>query len=208
MFLFIWRGIGVTLRLLAGGFAIGLILGTVLAVLRHKCIGKWLIISYISVIRGTPLLLQISLIYFTLPILLKIRLGAIPAGIVALGLNSSAYMAEILRSGIENLPLGQFEAARTLGISPFHTWKDIVLPQVLRNIFPAMTGEIISLLKETALISVIGGADVMRRSQMIAAEYFTYFAPLCIAGTYYYILVLLIELLARRLEKKMRHDHR
>jgi polar amino acid transport system permease protein len=205
-FLFIARGAGITLRLLAGGLFIGLALGTLLAVLRYKCIGKWFVVAYVSVIRGTPLLLQMSLIYFTLPIVLKIRLGAITAGIISLGLNSAAYMAEILRSGIESLPKGQFEAARTLGVSPLHTWKDIILPQVLRNIFPAITGEIIALLKETALISVIGGADVMRRAQMVTAESFIYFTPLCMAGACYYVLVLSIEILAKKLEKKMRHD--
>jgi polar amino acid transport system permease protein len=206
MFSFIGRGAGITLRLLAGGLFLGLVLGIVLAILRYKRIGKWFVVAYISVVRGTPLLLQISLIYFTLPIVLKIRLGVISAGVVALGLNSAAYMAEILRSGIESLPRGQFEAAKTLEISTFYTWKDIILPQVLRNIFPAITGEVIALLKETALISVIGGADIMRRAQMVTAESFVYFTPLCLAGACYYVLVLSIEILARKLEKKMRHD--
>jgi polar amino acid transport system permease protein len=208
MFLFIGRGVGITLQLLAGGLLVGLALGILLAVLRYKCIGKWFVVSYVSVIRGTPLLLQISLIYFALPIVLKVRLGVITAGVIALGLNSAAYMSEILRSGIESLPKGQFEAAKTLGIPPFYTWRDIILPQVLANIFPAITGEIIALLKETALISVIGGADIMRRSQMVAAESFIYFTPLCMAGVCYYALVLSIEVLARRFEKKMRHDYR
>jgi polar amino acid transport system permease protein len=206
MFSFIGRGAGITLQLLAGGLLLGLALGIVLAILRYKNIGKWFVVAYVSVVRGTPLLLQVSLIYFSLPVILKIRLGVVSAGIIALGLNSAAYMAEILRSGIENLPRGQFEAAQTLGISPFHTWRDIILPQVLRNISPAITGEVIALLKETALISVIGGADIMRRAQMVTAESFTYFTPLCIAGGCYYMLVLSIEALARSLEKKMRHD--
>jgi polar amino acid transport system permease protein len=207
MFLFIGQGVGITIQLLVGGLFIGLALGGVLAILRYKCIGKWFVVSYVSVFRGTPLLLQVSFIYFTLPIVSKIRLGAVPAGIIAIGLNSAAYVAEIFRSGIENLPRGQFEAAKTLGIPPFYTWKDIILPQVLRNIFPAIVGEIIALLKETTLISVIGGADIMRRSQMIAAEHFMYFAPLCMAGVYYYVLVRLIEVLAKKMEKKMCHDN-
>jgi polar amino acid transport system permease protein len=206
MFSFIGRGAGITLQLLAGGLFIGFSLGTVLAVWRYRGSGRWFVVAYVSIIRGTPLLLQLSLIYFTLPIVLKIRLSTIAAGAIALGINSAAYMAEILRSGIESLSRGQFEAAKTLGISPFYAWKDIILPQVLRNIFPALTGEVIALLKETALISVIGGADIMRRAQMVTAESFTYFTPLCMAGACYYILVLSIEISAKRLGKKMRHD--
>lgn len=159
---------------------------------------------YVSIIRGTPLLLQLSLIYFLGPSL-GIHLDVVGAGILAFGLNSSAYVAEILRAGMESLPIGQFEAAKTLKIPPFYAWRDILLPQVVRRIFPAITGEVIALLKETALIATIGGADVMRRSQMIAAEKFTYFLPLCIAGLYYYGLVRLIECGARRWEKRMAH---
>ncbi|MDR2340806.1 MAG: amino acid ABC transporter permease [Puniceicoccales bacterium] len=207
MFRFIGCGVVTTLQLLAGGLFGGLALGVLLAILRRNSFGKLFVVPYASVIRGTPLLLQVSIIYFTLPSVLKIRLGVITAGIIALGLNSAAYVAEILRSGIENLSRGQFEAAKTLGISPFYTWKDIILPQVLKNIFPAITGEVIALLKETALISVIGGVDIMRRAQMVAAESFIYFTPLCMAGACYYLLVLSIEVLARKLEKKMRYDY-
>jgi polar amino acid transport system permease protein len=201
--IFVGGGLAVTLQLLAGGVGLGLSLGTLLAVLRHRGMGRRAIGCYISLVRGTPLLLQLSFIYFLLPGILQIRLSVLAAGIVAFGLNSAAYVAEILRSGIESLPRGQFEAARTLKIPVFFTWRDIILPQVLRNILPAMTGEIIALLKETALIATIGGADVMRRSQIIAAEKFTYFLPLCVAGLYYYVLVALIERGARKLERRL-----
>jgi polar amino acid transport system permease protein len=206
-FSFIGGGILATLQLLIGSLCFGLSLGVILAILRYKRIARWITGPYISIVRGTPLLLQLSLIYFTFPALLKIRLSVVAAGIIAFGFNSAAYVAEILRSGIESLPKGQFEAAKALGIPPFYTWRDIILPQVLANILPAITGEVIALLKETALIATIGGADIMRRSQMFAAEQFTYFAPLCVAGIYYYVLVLLIEFCAKKLEKRMRHDH-
>ena len=84
-------------------------------------------------------------------------------------------------------------------------WKDIILPQVFSNVLPAIINEVISLLKETAIISTIGGVDIMRRSQMFAAEHFIYFAPLCIAGIYYYSVVLLLEFFAKRLERKVCH---
>lgn len=199
--LFIGQGTVLTLELLAGGMLIGILLGTILAILRYNGIAKLLINRFISIIRGTPLILQLSFIYFAVPSLLGLRPDIIVAGILTFGLNSSAYIAEILRSGIENLPKGQFEAAKTLQIPTFYLWKDIILPQVIKNILPALINEMIALLKETALISTIGGMDLMRKAQSIAAEQFTYFLPLCIAGFYYYGLVLLIEYLGKKIEQ-------
>ncbi|STX40714.1 amino acid (glutamine) ABC transporter permease [Legionella donaldsonii] len=199
--LFIGQGTVLTLELLAGGMLIGILLGTILAILRYNGMAKLLINRFVSIIRGTPLILQLSFIYFAVPGLLGLRLDILVAGILTFGLNSSAYIAEILRSGIENLPKGQFEAAKTLQIPTFYLWKDIILPQVIKNILPALINEMIALLKETALISTIGGMDLMRKAQSIAAEQFTYFLPLCIAGCYYYGLVLLIEYLGKKIEQ-------
>lgn len=199
--LFIGQGTVLTLELLAGGMLIGILLGTILAILRYNGMAKLLINRFVSIIRGTPLILQLSFIYFAVPGLLGLRLDIVVAGILTFGLNSSAYIAEILRSGIENLPKGQFEAAKTLQIPTFYLWKDIILPQVIKNILPALINEMIALLKETALISTIGGMDLMRKAQSIAAEQFTYFLPLCIAGCYYYGLVLLIEYLGKKIEQ-------
>jgi len=198
----IGKGLVLTLELLIGGVFIGLILGTVLAICRYQSIGKPIINQFISLMRGTPLILQLSLVYFSAPLLLGLHLSILLAGIITFGLNSSAYFAEIFRAGIENLPKGQFEAAATLHIPSYYLWKDIILPQVLKNMFPAMVNEVISLLKETALISTIGGMDLMRNAESLGAEQFTYFLPLCIAGAYYYALVLLIETLGRQIEKR------
>jgi polar amino acid transport system permease protein len=200
---YIGKGLAFTLELTFGGVAIGLILGCLLSVLRHCRICIALINGWVSVIRGTPLILQMSIIYFSFPSLMGVKLSMLSAGIISFGLNSSAYVAEILRSGIESLPKGQFEAAQTLGIPNFFLWKDIILPQVILNILPAMINEVIALLKDTTLISVIGGMDIMRRSQIIAAEQFEYFMPLCTAAAYYYCLVLLIEFVGRKIERRM-----
>jgi polar amino acid transport system permease protein len=200
--LFIGSGIIVTLQLLLGGIIIGLLLGTLFAVLRYRSIGTTIINRCISILRGTPILLQLSFVYFTAPTLIGLKLSILQAGIITFGLNSSAYMAEILRAGIENLPKGQFEAAKTLQIPNFYLWKDIILPQVIRNILPAMISEVIALLKETALIATIGGMDIMRNSQLLAAQQFTYFMPLCIAAAYYYALVLFIEYLGKKIEQR------
>lgn len=199
---FIGQGIALTLQLLAGGITLGLVLGSLWSIGRYYGLGKWCINRLISILRGTPLILQLSLIYFSAPALTGARPSLLIAGIIAFGLNSSAYFAEILRAGIEGLPKGQFEAAATLQIPTFYLWKDIILPQVVKAIFPAIINEIIALLKETALISTIGGMDLMRQAQSLAAQQFTYFMPLCIAGCYYYSLVLFIEWLGKTIEKR------
>lgn len=200
--LFIGEGAAITLILLLGGLLIGTLLGTVLALLRYQGIAKPLINGFISIIRGTPVILQLSFAYFALPALIGIKVNILTAGLATFGLNSSAYIAEILRSGIDHVPKGQFEAAKTLQIPGFYLWKDIILPQVVKNILPAFINEMIALLKETALIATIGGMDLMRRAQSVAAEQFTYFTPLCIAAVYYYVLVLVIECLGKKIVQK------
>lgn len=200
---YIGGGIGITLGLLLGSLLIGLAGGAGLAFMRQ---GRWtrpFVGGFVSLVRGTPLLLQLGLFYFALPQLLGIRLGALTAAVITFGVNSSAYVAEILRGGIESLPRGQFEAAQTLDIPRWALWRDIILPQVLHNVFPSLINESISLLKETALIATIAqGIDIMGRSEVIAAERYNYFLPLCIAGGYYYVMVLLIEALGRWFERR------
>lgn len=205
--LFIGEGIGTTLLLLAGGLVVGSVLGLLIAILRYQKRAVFVLNALVSLIRGTPLLLQLGLIYFSLPALLGVRLSVTVAGLITLGVNSSAYVAEILRAGIESVAKGQFEAAKTLNIPSYYLWKDIILPQVLRNVFPAMVNEAVSLLKETALVATLGGTDIMRKAQALAAEQFTYFMPLCIAGLYYYLMILGFECLGRRVEKRMNHAY-
>ncbi|MDR1366945.1 MAG: amino acid ABC transporter permease [Puniceicoccales bacterium] len=201
-FLYVGSGIGLTLKLTFGGVCIGIVGGILLSVLRYGAIGKPVVNAIVSVLRGTPLLLQLSFIYFITPGLVGFRLDLLSAGILAFGINSSAYIAEIFRAGIESLPKGQFEAAQTLEIPRFYMWKDIILPQVIVNIFPAMVNEVIALLKETVMIAMIGGMDIMRRAQTIAVEQYEYFMPLCIAGTYYYGLVLFIGFVGKKIENR------
>ena len=198
---FIGTGLTLTLKLLSGGLVLGIIIGILLSVAKHNKIGVMVINRYISILRGTPVILQLSFVYFSTPGLLGFKISVLTAGILTFGLNSSAYIAEILRSGIENLPKGQFEAAKTLEIPSFYMWKDIILPQVLKNILPAMISEVIALIKETALIGTISGMDIMRKAQTLGAEQFTYFMPLCIAGAYYYSLVLFIEYIGKKFKQ-------
>lgn len=202
--IFVGKGIVITGELLIGGILIGMLLGAFLAILRYKGICTILVNRVISILRGTPLILQLSIVYFSVPSLMGIKLDIVTAGIFTFGINSSAYIAEILRAGIESLPKGQFEAAKTLKIPGYYMWKDIILPQVIKNVLPTMVNEVIAVLKETALIATIGGMDLMRSAQVLAAEQFTYFMPLCIAGAYYYGLVLLIEYAGKKIEQRGR----
>lgn len=212
-FIFIAKGIPVTLQITFFGLLIGVFLGTIFSVLRYvgESVTKLIVERIISFLRGVPLLVQLSFIYYPFSTMLSETIGVsltvVSAGIIAFGLNSSAYVAEILRAGIENLPKGQFEAAKTLNIPKFYMWKDIILPQVVRNILPAIINETVALLKETAIISVIGGLDLMRKADQLIAQKFTYFGPLMIVAIYYYLLVLLIEYLGNRLNKRVQNAY-
>ena len=200
--LFIGKGLGVTLFIFFGALIIGAILGISISILRRtsKLLG-FIIDNIISVIRGTPVILQLSFVYFSLPSL-GIRLGFLGAGIVTLGMNSAAYIGEIFRSGIDALPPGQFEAAKVLGVGAYDLWKDIIMPQVIRNVWSALVNESIALLKETALISTIGGTDILKCAKHLGSMHFTYFTPLLIAGAYYYSIVLCIEYYGKYVEKR------
>ncbi|PPE03513.1 amino acid ABC transporter permease [Holospora curviuscula] len=200
--LFIGKGLGVTLILFFGALAIGGILGISVSVLRRSFkIFRLFVDNVISILRGTPVILQLSFVYFTLPSL-GISIGFLTAGVVTLGINSAAYIGEIFRSGIDALPSGQFEAARVLGVTSYRLWKDIIMPQVLRNVWSSLINESIALLKETALISTIGGTDILKCAKHLGSIQFTYFAPLVIAGVYYYGIVLCIEYCGKYVERR------
>jgi polar amino acid transport system permease protein len=159
--------------------------------------------AYTSIFRGTPLLVQLTIIYFGLPSLIGLKLSMFASGVIAFSLNSGAYVSEIIRAGIESVDHGQVEAAKVLGISPILRMKDIILPQALRRILPALVNELINLIKESALVSVIGEMDLMRRAQMVSAETYSFFAPMLTAAITYYCMVLIISSFALFLEKRI-----
>lgn len=205
-FLFIAKGLPTTLTYSFLAIFFGGLLGVLFAIARHlRPKTAWCITSFVSVIRGTPLLLQLSFIYFSAPTLIGIKLNVLTAGVFTLAINSSAYVSEIIRAGLQSLPKGQFDATRALGISKWYAWKDIILPQVFRNVFPSLLNEVVTLTKETALISVLGEMDIMRRAQALAAETYNYFEPMCIAGIIYYTLVKIIEFAGQTIEKRWNH---
>jgi len=200
--LFVGSGLFTTLELVFFATIISMTLGLVLAIMRYNNIGNIFINFFISIIRGTPAILQLSFVYFAVPGLFGIKLDIILAGSIAFGINHAAYFSEIFRSGIQNIPRGQFEACQSLGISRYYMYKDIILPQVFKNTLPTVINELASILKHTALISTIGGADIMRKSHILSVQKFTYFTPLIIAGFYYQIAVLFLEKLSKKIERK------
>jgi len=203
--LYILQGAAVTLKYTFLAVFFGAIIGTLVAVCRISKIGvlKYFSIIYISIFRGTPLLIQLSMVYFILP-MYGVKITIFIAGITAFSLNSAAYIAEIIRSGINSVDKGQFEAARSLSIPYYNSMKDIILPQAFRNILPALVNEVVNLLKETAIISVIGEVDLMRRAQIVSSETYDYFTPLFTAAIAYYVLVVIFSTLAKIVENKIK----
>ena len=203
---YIVRGIGVTLQIAIGASIIGFVLGILLALCK---IGKikvvrWLADFYTSIFRGTPLVLQLLIIYFGVPQLLDIQIDPLPTAIIAFGLNSGAYISEIIRGGINAVDKGQQEAALALGIPYAKMMKDIIIPQAVKNILPSLVNEFITLNKETAVVTVIGALDIMRRAYIVGGATFSYLEPLLIAGVIYYIMTILLTFLGKRLEKGMK----
>ncbi|MEY3197239.1 MAG: hypothetical protein RLZZ59_607, partial [Pseudomonadota bacterium] len=132
-----------------------------------------------------------------------VKLSVFAAGVIAFSLNSAAYVSEIVRAGIEAIDKGQLEAAKALGINKYRMNKDIIIPQAIRNILPPLINELVDLLKESSIISMLGEMDLMRRAQVVAAEKFDYFTPMITAAICYYLLVHIFIYLAGFIEKKM-----
>lgn len=162
---------------------------------------------YISIMRGTPLMLQLIVVYFGPYYLFGVRISAayrFIAVIIGFAVNYAAYFAEIYRGGIESMPRGQYEAAKVLGYSRMQTFFLIILPQVIKRILPSVTNEIITLVKDTSLAFVIAVAEMFTVAKQIAAAETTV-VPLMIAGVYYYVFNLLVALAMERIEKHYRY---
>lgn len=155
---------------------------------------------YIYVIRGTPLLLQILFIYYGLPTI-GIKLDSFPAAVLALVINYTAYLAEIIRAGIVSIDKGQYEAAKVLGMSYKQTMQKIVVPQAFKRVLPPICNEYIVLIKDTALVSVIGMEELLRATKQIVARDFT-MTPFLVAAVIYLIITAVFTVIFNKLEKK------
>jgi glutamine transport system permease protein len=203
------KGIEVTLVFTVIAFIVGLGLGLLVALgrvgrspaLRYPCI--W----YTNFIRGTPLLAQVYLIHFGLPQVLHYRPNGVVDALVALSLNAGAYIAEIWRGSIESIDRGQMEAARSLGMTYAQAMREVVLPQAFRRAIPPLGNEFIALLKESALVSVIGLEDLMMRANMMAGRSFRPFEAYFTVALIYLALTLGFARVVNHLEGRMKSGH-
>jgi polar amino acid transport system permease protein len=202
---FIAQGTIITLKYSVTSVLLGLIIGILLAICKvsKNCVLRLFANFYTSIFRGTPLLIQLSIIYFGMPSLIGVKLSVFVAGVIAFSLNSGAYVSEIIRAGINAVDQGQIEVAKALSIPKGLMMQDIILPQAIRNILPSLVNELINLIKESAIISMVGEMDLMRRAQIVSADTYSYFTPLLVAGICYYIMVTIISNLAKLLEKRL-----
>lgn len=204
-----FEGLGVTMQVSVWAAIIGIIIGTIVALMKlsTKKNGKPTILAhianiYIDVIRGTPSVLQVMIMYFA--IMASCSSGILVAS-VTFGINSGAYVAEIIRAGILAVDKGQTEAGRSLGLNSFQTMRYIVLPQAFKNVLPPLCNEFIVLIKETAIVGYVGLSDLTRVAHQITTKTYDAFTPLIGAAVIYFVLIKiltkLLELLERRLRK-------
>lgn len=205
------QGFGVTLQIFFLTLVGSLPLGVVVALARMSRLKPiaWIMKFYISVMRGTPLMLQMFFIYFAPYYIFGIPLSMeskFSATIVAFIINYAAYFAEIYRSGIQSIPRGQYEAAEVLGYSRLQTFMKIVLPQVIKRILPAMGNEIITLVKDTSLAFAIGVAEMFSTAKALVASQVS-MLPFVFAAVFYWVFNFVVEVVLGRVEKKMGYYH-
>lgn len=207
-YMMILEGLKNTILIALGSIVIGILLGLLIAIVRdmYEKNGKGLILNkickiYVDVIRGTPALLQLMIIYYV--IFKSVSIDLVLVGILAFGLNSSAYVSEIIRAGINSIDVGQMEAAKSLGFKYFQSMRYIILPQAIKNVLPALGNEFITLVKETSVAGYIGIMELTKSMDMIASRTYNYFFPLIIAALIYLGLTMLLTKLLNRFERKV-----
>lgn len=199
----------VTIRLSLIAVSVGLILGMFVALLRltKNKVLRWLSTSYVEIIRGTPLLVQVMIFYYGLITyipedMLWLRSRWVLAT-AAICMNSSAYVAEIIRGGINSVDKGQMEAARSLGLTYGQSMKEVVIPQAIKNILPSLGNEFISLIKETAIVTMVGIPDLMHQANVVRGVTFKAFAPLLTAAAIYFTLTYSLSRLIAIMERRL-----
>lgn len=199
-----------TIKISIAAIVIGLLFGTLIGIFNSKkltipfvsrCLGL-----YINIIRGTPLFIQLLLVYFALPEILGCNMSPVAAGITTLGINSTAYIAEIIRSGINSIPDGQWEACHVLGYSTTKALRFIILPQAIKNVLPAITNELIALIKESSILMILGVPELTKVSKDIVARELNPAEIYLTTGLIYFTMTSLLSLAAKKLEGKY-HEH-
>lgn len=189
---------------------IGVIIGTIVALIRNNYdqnqkfkLLNYFCKLYVGIIRGTPVILQLMIIYYV--IFKSINIDIIIVSIIAFGINSGAYVSEIIRAGINSIPKGQSEAGYSLGLKYAQIMQHIVLPQAIKNVLPALGNEFITLLKETSVGAYIGVVELTKASDIIASRTYDYFFPLLIIAIIYLIMTIGLSKLITKLERKLKN---
>ena len=169
---------------------------------------QWFASFYTSIFRGVPILVQVFMMYFGIPIATGIKMNAFTAGTVVFSMNSAAYISESMRGGIRAIDKGQYEAAMALGVRYTGMMKDIILPQAIKSVLPRLVNEFIGLLKNTTLIASIGLVDILRVGQLIQAATYRAFEPFFVISVFYYILVMSLSYLGKLLERRVNKSDR
>ena len=210
---YIADGLKTTLIITFFACMMGIVLGFIVGMIRstHDKTGKLKLLNilckiYLTVIRGTPVVVQLLIIYFV--VFGSTRIDKVPVAIMAFGINSGAYVAEIIRGGLMSLDPGQAEAGRSLGLNYFQTMRFIVIPQAFKAILPALGNEFITLFKDTALITVIGGKELLYAAKAVGAKTYSVTYPYLGAAAMYLVLVIILTWLQGKLERRLRQSDR
>lgn len=217
-------GLKNTLLITAGALVIGIVIGVVIASIRssfdknkeslkmHGGIGYYILAVlnfickiYLTIIRGTPVVVQLMIAYFIVFVSAK---DGVPVGMLAFGINSGAYVAEIFRAGIMSIDNGQFEAGRSLGFNYFQTMRYIVVPQMFKSVLPTLCNEFIALLKETSVVGYVGVIDITKAGNVIAGVTYSYYIPLLTVAAIYLVMVMILSYFVGKLEKRLRKNER
>ena len=203
-------GAGVTIEITAIAVGLGFIFGLITSVCRLSGVKILQVIAvcYVNIIRGTPMLVQIFLIYFALPMVIGERINPFVAAVAACSINSGAYVSEIFRAGIQSVDKGQMEAGRSLGLSWMQTMRYVIMPKAFKHVIPPLGNEFISMTKETSLVSVIGFEELTRRGQLIIAKTYGSFEIWLTVAAIYLVMTLTIARLVSYLERRFATDDR
>ena len=200
----------VTLQVTVSALLLGILFAIPLSLLKILPIKplNWLAALYTSIFRGVPLMVQVFMMYFGIPLVTGLRFNAFQAGTLIFAMNSAAYLSESLRGGIKAIDRGQFEASMALGVRYPGMMKDIIFPQAIKSVMPSIVNEFISLLKNTTLIASIGLVDILRVGQSVQTATYRAFEPFFFISVFYYVLVMLLSLLGKLLERQVNKSDR
>lgn len=202
---FFLKGIKITILISLIGVALGSILGAFVALMKLSKIKiiSWIASIYIEILRGTPMLVQVFIVFFGITAALGLDISALVCGTIALVINSSACIAEIIRAGINAVDKGQMEAARSLGLNYRQTMKSVIMPQAIKNILPALGNEFVTLIKESSIVSTIGVGEIMFNAQVVQGISFDPFTPLLVAAALYFVLTFVLTRIMNMIEGRL-----